>query len=61
MASTIAALTADMTNVVAPLVCTRMVMGVDALQLGPLGRDLALVLVCCRWMTKVPLPVLHGR
>jgi len=41
-ASTMAALAADLTNVAAPLVCTCVVMGVDASQFGPLRRDLAL-------------------
>ena len=42
MASSIAALAADLTTVVAPLVCTCVVVGVDALPLGPLGIDLPL-------------------
>ena len=41
-ASTIAALAADLTSVAAPLVCACVVVGVDALPLGPLGTDLAL-------------------
>jgi len=41
-ASMIAALAADLTSVAAPLVCTCVVMGADALPLGPLGTDLAL-------------------
>ena len=41
-ASTIVALAADLTSIAAPLVCSRVVTGVDALPLGPLGTDLAL-------------------
>jgi len=43
-ASTFAVLPADLTTVAAPLVCTCVVAGVDALPLGPLGTDLALAL-----------------
>lgn len=47
MASTIAALAADLTEVATPLVCTCVVVDVDpltvdALLLGPLGTDLIL-------------------
>jgi len=44
MASTIAALAADLTSVAAPLVCACVVAGVDVLLLSPLGTDLALAL-----------------
>ena len=44
VASTIAALAADLTSVAAPLACTCVATGVDDLPLGPLGMDLALAL-----------------